>query len=212
MLSLIAVVGSIALQGPLPPDSVLQLSLRIHLLRSSESPALTTTLADSDVHTYVATANSIWQQAGIRWNLESIVREDAPNGALFERMIAGNAPRQLSSFVPRGQLLTPGWNLFLIQDFGRIGGGVFLPEVQGVLLAQRGFGFELPPGGRGGATLAHELGHSLGLKHEQCDAMRNIMANGCWDPSARSSLAPEQIALARRQAVAGRPTTTVPTQ
>ncbi len=211
MLNLITLVGSIALQGVLPPDSVLRLSLRVHLLRSPESPGLTTTLADSDVHTYLATANSIWQQAGIHWELESVVREDAPNGALFERLIAGKAPGQLVSFVPRAHLLTSGWNVFLIQDFGRIGGGVFLPEIQGVLLAQRGFGFELPPGGRGGATLAHELGHSLGLKHEQCDAMRNIMANGCWDPSARSSLTPEQIALARKQALAGRPTPTVPT-
>jgi hypothetical protein len=212
MVSLIALVGSIALQGPFPSDSVLRLSLRVHLLRSAESPALTTTLADSDVHTYLATANAIWQQAGIRWELESVVHEDAPNGALFERLIAGQAPGHVFSFLPRGQLLTPGWNLFLIQDFGRIGGGMFLPEVEGVLLAQRGFGFELPPDGRGGATLAHELGHSLGLKHEQCDATRNIMANGCWNPAARSSLTPEQIALARTQAAVARPTTTVPTR
>jgi hypothetical protein len=211
MLSLVALVASVTIQGPFPPDSILELSLRVHLLRSSESPGLTTTLADSDVHTYLATANSIWQQAGIHWNLESMVREDALNGALFERMIAGQARGQLPAFVPRDALLTPGWNLFLIQDFGRIGGGVFLPEIQGVLLAQRGFGYELPPDGRGGATLAHELGHSLGLKHEQCDGMRNIMANGCWNASARSSLTPEQIALARTQAATGRPTATVPT-
>jgi hypothetical protein len=73
-----------------------------------------------------------------------------------------------------------------------------------------GFGFDLPPDGRGGATLAHELGHSLGLKHEVCDVTRDIMANGCWQPTSRSTLTPAQIHIAREQAKTGDPSPVVP--
>jgi hypothetical protein len=125
------------LQGTFPVDSMLRLPLRVHLLRSRESPALTTTITDSAVKMYLATANNIWQQAGIRWELDSIIREDALDGSLFERVIRRDTVVQLSEFMPRTWLLEPGWNLFLIQDFGQIAGGVFRPEIKGVILAQR---------------------------------------------------------------------------
>ncbi len=197
-------------QAATPSESLLRLPLRVHLLHSSESEALSTTRSDSEVRTLLATANAIWRQASIGWALESVVREDAPNGALFEQLRAAQIPStrdRLLSIAPRGKLLRDGWNLFLIRDFGRIGGGVFFTELDGVILAERGFGFELPPDGRGGATLAHELGHSLGLDHQPCDSTRNIMANGCWNPSYPSTLRPAQIATAREQALIGRPST-----
>ena len=198
------------LQGTLPTDSIIRLPLRVHLLRSQKSPALTTTVTDSAVRMYLTIANDIWQQAGIQWQLDSIMHEDAPNGAVFERVIKRDTLVPLSEFMPRAQLLEPGWNLFLIQDFGQVGGGAFRPEVKGVILAQRGFGFELPADGRGGATLAHELGHSLGLKHEVCDSTRNIMANGCWQPTTRSTLSSTQILTAREQARTRGPGSTIP--
>ena len=100
--------------------------------------------------------------------------------------------------------------MFLIRDFGRIAGGMFRPEIDGVVLAERGFGFELPASGRGGATLAHELGHSLTLGHEPCDSTRNLMSNACSAPGVVSALTPAQIARARQQALTGRPTLTFP--
>jgi hypothetical protein len=126
--------------------------------------------------------------------------------------LAGTIPAyeaDLISFVPRKELLSPGWNVFLIRDFGRIAGGMFRPEIQGVVLADRGFGFELPASGRGGSTLAHELGHSLTLGHEPCDSTRNLMAIACSAPGMISVLTPAQIARARRQAQTGRPTSTL---
>ena len=201
-------LAALAVQAAASPDSVYRLPIRVHLLSSPQSTALTTTLTEPKVETLLATANAIWRQANIEWMLESVVREEAPNGALFEQLLAGENPRpheRLTWFAPRDKLLRPGWNLFLIRDFGRIGGGVFYTEVDGIILAERGFGFELPPDGRGGATLAHELGHSLGLFHVPCDSTRNILAIGCWDPSQRSSLTPAQIGTSRKQATTSRP-------
>jgi hypothetical protein len=73
-------------------------------------------------------------------------------------------------------LLPNGWNVLLIRNFGQLGGGAFFANFGAVVLAERGYGFELPADGRGGRTLAHELGHSLGLVHVDCDSTRNIMA------------------------------------
>lgn len=161
----------------------------------------------------VVFANTIWRQAAIEWVVESVVEEDAPNGALLDSMIAGSVAvtrERLVGFVPHERLLSPGWNLFLIQDFGRIAGGTFLPELKGAILAERGFGYELPANGRGGGTLAHELGHSLTLSHQPCDSTRNIMANACSRPGVVSSLTPAQIVMARRQAATGGPASGIP--
>src|SRR5690606_18179962 len=65
-------------------------------------------------------------------------------------------------------------------------------------------GIDLNAEGRGGLTLAHEFGHSLGLTHEECDpSAPNVMAVGCGQAGASHSLTVEQIQLAREQARIG---------
>jgi hypothetical protein len=194
-------------------QQTLRLPIRFHLLTSRTSAALTTTRTEQDVRTLAGVANTIWKQAGIEWYVESIVWEESPSGAEFDSLLAGQIPRteaNLTAFVPRDHLLRPGWNVFLIRDFGRIAGGMFRPELGGVVLAERGFGFALPVAGRGGATLAHELGHSLMLGHVPCDSTHDIMANACWSPSVVSNLTPAQIAQARQQARTGHPASIIP--
>src|SRR5258708_14363321 len=145
------------------PATALRLPLRIQLLRPEVSAAITTTRNRASVDTLVAFANRIWQQAGIEWIVESVITEEGP-GDLLNQLIGGTVPvtrERLIGLGPRNHLLVPGWNLFLIRDFGNIAGGVFLPELSGAILAERGYGYELPAEGRGGGTLAHELGHSL---------------------------------------------------
>lgn len=194
-------------------DSVIRVPIRVHLLHSSQSASLTTTLTEREARDLLNTANTVWRAAGIHWEIESVVREESLHGALFDSLITQQLPatdaRQLA-IIPRTNLLNPGWNLFLIRDYGQIAGGVFWPEVPGIVLAQKGMGIDLPPTGRGGFTLAHELGHSLGLRHVPCDESRNILAVGCWRADSTSTLAPAQIRQARAQAQTGRPSPQAP--
>ncbi|MCY3019793.1 MAG: hypothetical protein NTW87_12285, partial [Planctomycetota bacterium] len=208
MLLLVALSSELATQQAPPADSLIRLPVRVHLLHSAVSTATSTTRTAPAVDTMFAFANTIWRQAGIEWVVESVVTEEATGGDLLDQLIAGTVPRTrqyLIALVPPNRVLQPGWNLFLIRDFGGIAGGVFLAELSGVILAERGSGHELPAAGRGGGTLAHELGHSLGLHHVTCDETHNIMSLACSVPGVVSDLTSQQIAAARAQAETRRP-------
>ncbi len=196
------------IQHRIAADIPISLPIRFHLLRSKDSDALTTTRTEADVRLLVALANAIWAQAGISWHVESVMTEEGLNGKRFDSLIVGTLPlnnERLIAMVPRNHLLIPGWNVFLIRNFGDIAGGTFRPEIGGVILAEHGAGSDLPASGRGGATLAHELGHSLGLAHVPCDLDRNIMANKCWSSLYPSGITPAQIEVARAWASRGMP-------
>jgi hypothetical protein len=187
---------------------VVRLPVRVQLLQSAGDSSISTTYGDEQVRQLLSVANEVWRQGEIEWVLESIKRITAPRGAAFDSLVRGEISRgraPLETYFPRDSLLPSGWNVFLIRNFGQIAGGVFFANLGAVVLAERGYGFELPPDGRGGRTLAHELGHSLGLVHIDCDSTRNIMANACWQPGAGSSLSPEQLGVARAQAKLGAP-------
>ena len=63
-----------------PPDAklpVLTVPVRVHLMESKGTPAMHTTLAESDVRRIFGKANMVWSQAGIRFEIESIVHTEA---------------------------------------------------------------------------------------------------------------------------------------
>ena len=71
-------------------SSLLRLPVRVHLLHSTESVLLSSTYTEQDVKNLLATVNVVWRPAGIVWELESIVRDEAPLGAQFDSVVNGS--------------------------------------------------------------------------------------------------------------------------
>ena len=203
-----ALVASCNGDGPTDGDvDSTILRMRVHLLQSDFSP-LNTTLTEDDVRTIITGVNDIWQQAGVTWEIESIVSDNALNAAVYESVLLGDLPAtgpRIASILPQGSSSDSRWDVFYLLDLGGIAGGVYLAPITSVVVA------ELDPTGRRDLAgsiariLAHELGHSLGLQHVPCTPDGNLMAPGCQE-GERTLLTSGQIDAARNQAAAGRPT------
>jgi hypothetical protein len=159
------------------------------------------------VEQLIRDANEIWRQADIRWNIESIVREQAGDPTEYERVVLGQVPDPTSvllALVPDAGVLEDGWNVYFVQELG-VAPGIYVTTADRQAL----FVQEAPPLGEdasvaGPRILAHELGHSLSLAHVACSLAGNMMAPGC--PSGiRTLLSPGQINQVRQKARIGRP-------
>ena len=187
--------------------AIIELAVRVHLVQSEQLEALDVRLSDAEVTQLMTSVNETWAQAGIRWSVESIVREDARNEAMFRLALMDPTVSPISvlaSVLTRENVRPDIWNVFMIRDFGGGLGGVYL-GIDGVVVTA-----EIDPSGLrdidGGMArvLAHELGHSVGLVHVPCTAQGNLMAAGCALGS-RTLLDATQRAAVRLQAQTGRP-------
>ena len=187
--------------------AIIELAVRVHLVQSEQLEALDVRLSDAEVTQLMTSVNETWAQAGIRWSVESIVREDARNEAMFRLALMDPRVSPISvlpSVLTRENVRPDIWNVFMIRDFGGGLGGVYL-GIDGVVVSA-----EIDPSGlrdiEGGMArvLAHELGHSVGLVHVPCTAQGNLMAAGC-SLGSRTLLDATQRAGVRLQAQTGRP-------
>ena len=192
--------------GPTDHPEPIELAVRVHLLQSDQLDELNVRLSDAEVTELMTAVNQIWGQAGVIWSLESIVRENARNESLFQSALTDpdvSLGSVLTSVLPVENLRDDVWNVFMIRNFGELR-GVYLANERVVVSAEINPNGQRDIDGDMSRTLAHELGHSLGLFHVECEGQGNLMAPECL-LGTPTRLDASQIADARFWAALGRP-------
>jgi Matrixin len=157
-----------AAAGPAP---TLVIPLRIHLLQSSNEPAVHTTLSESDIRRIIGKVNGIWAPAGIRFEIESIVAETARIAGPPERALKVRWPLAVTPPETRASNAFNVYYVKRMQPNGYWAGGVaFVKDTASLRAVEGGIDEPLP------RVTAHELGHALGLPHRQ--DVTNLMASG----------------------------------
>jgi hypothetical protein len=180
------------------PVRILFLNTNVDNLRTSLEPA--------EIDGFLDHVNTLWQQACIRFELESTSVVDAtPDGeASFTAAVAnpqkGAVAQALETVVAEKDLLAQGWNVVMIERFGVPASGVYVANVDTVF-----FAVGKPSKPTHPTILAHELGHALSLSHfDGAGSEFNIMHSGGKGNVEESiELLDWQIAAARDQAATG---------
>lgn len=190
-----ALVFALALAGCASPEAPaareeIVLPLRAHLLRSATDPALRTTLTEADVRRIVGKVNLIWAQAGIRFELESVVVTEALAVPATSRF--PTAHDRIKAAIPVAALGARTLDVCFVKQIGPNGFHYGEPSVvkdtAEVTAVPGGLDEPIP------RVTAHELGHALGLRHRQ--EVTNLMAS----KSSGYSLNEEEIRIARGRA------------
>ena len=189
----------------------LRLPVRVHLMTSDTVSELQCSFTDDELRAQFAAVNVIWAQAGIVWEIESIVREPVAISEGYRELLASaatpdrrvtNRHEVLRRLLPEKNKLDPGFNVYLVDDLGAVIGGVYYSRQLAIFSGRFG-----PTGEQRPSVLAHELGHSLNLSHASDKDTTNLMSRGGANPTQMLAtyLNTEQIETARKQARTRRP-------
>lgn len=187
------------------------LNVKIYRLVFSGESEYDSRATDDEIHALLMRVNALWKCARIRWKLLSCQpqsvnpRESALLAAISEKHELRQLFGQISTFIPE-VLRTRIWNICLLSRFPLRSGGVYVPETKTVFFAEESRWIRPNE-----VTLAHELGHMLGLQHVEFEA--NLMnqrslrdLQSMMNSPAGLTLQPldeDQIAIARAQAALG---------
>lgn len=151
---------------------VLTVPVRVHLVQSKATPAMHTTMTESDVRRVFGKVNMVWSQAGIRFEIESIVHTEA--AALSEEMEKKDEFVRVNAMIPKASLGTAMLNVCYVKEVkpnGFFGAGLIVVKDTANLRAVEGGIDEPLP-----RVTSHEIGHALSLPHRQ--DLTNLMASG----------------------------------
>ncbi len=161
-------------------EDYLLVPVRIHLLRSGDTPALQTTLTGGDVERIFQKVNRVWAPAGIQFFMEPLVCEPAapakvnPEPDPTKRVPAGL--EALLDHIPPATRDGAAFNIYYIKAFDMNGvyfrhpEAIFVKDTASLRKVEGGIDEPLP------RVTSHELGHAFSLVHRQ-DTF-NLMASG----------------------------------
>lgn len=162
---------------PAPPKSAalgfddgLIVPLRIHLVSSSDTPALQTTLTEQDLARILPKMNRVWLQAGIQFRVESILHEEALSLANADVEKRDELPARMRPESRAGTAFDVYYVKYLdVNGFYTLR-GIFVKDTAALRPVEGGIDEPIP------RVTSHELGHALSLPHRQNTT--NLMASG----------------------------------
>ena len=93
---------------------VLTVPVRVHLVQSKATPAMHTTMTEADVRRVFGKVNMVWSQAGIRFDIESIVRTEA--AVLSPELEAKEEFTRVNARIPKASLGTAMLNVCYVKE------------------------------------------------------------------------------------------------
>jgi len=169
---------------------VITLTVRVHLVQSETVPAMQTTLVDADIRRIFGKVNTIWAQAGIQFEIESL----GPTRALelTPEMRLKPEMERVKSMIPKDRLSADAIDVCYVKEVRPngfyYGEPIVVKDTASLKEVPGGLDEPLP------RVTAHEIGHALGLRHRQDTT--NLMASG----TTGFSLNEAEIATAREKA------------
>ncbi|WP_420934895.1 zinc-dependent metalloprotease family protein [Alteromonas sp. A081] len=143
-------------------DDFKSIPVRIHVLKSSNAQNLNAKISHNEAVDVFNIVNLIWRQAGIHFEIESIVNLKASNENQY---VAARKRNDRNMKVMRGVCDIPKQskgvlNLCVVGQMSNNSGGVYFKSSKPKVVWPSRGKKPLNP-----ATLAHEFGHFLGLPH-----------------------------------------------
>lgn len=178
-ITALAALAEIALTAALPgaeaagPElPVITLPVRVHLVQSEATPAMHTTLTEADIRRILGKVNSIWAQAGIQFEIESI----GPTRAIPLPPESRMKPEfdRVKAMIPKERLSADAIDVCYVKDVRPngfyYGEPIVVKDTAALKTVPGGLDEPLP------RVTSHELGHALGLSHRQDTT--NLMQSG----------------------------------